>query len=215
MSHHLNSSRLLNHWIPCVDELVSGGCQWQQIPDTRCDVVYNTWSYHLATKNGGTSWLPLSQFYSLLNCFVVDADPGKATNLLKLQQEYWAEYNKLTAVEKLDLCTMFMEECNSRTFGIHVNQKGHTQDIMNMFWCITAMVSQCFVITHFSVSQLGSCFCSSAIVALKPVLGLLGTTLSMTCALSGFSQPHPLTTTSLVPSQSGTSKSSGHRWRHF
>ncbi|KAI1783558.1 hypothetical protein LXA43DRAFT_1102405 [Ganoderma leucocontextum] len=83
---------------------------------------YNAWSHQLAKEKNG------------------DADPGEATNLLDLQQEYREEYDKLTPAQKKELCALLTEERDSRTFGIRVNQKGRTQDVMNTFRRITAML---------------------------------------------------------------------------
>ncbi|PIL29412.1 hypothetical protein GSI_09464 [Ganoderma sinense ZZ0214-1] len=84
--------------------------------------AYNAWSHQLAKEKNA------------------EADPGEASNLLELQQEYRDEYDKLTPAQKMDLCAMLMEERDSRTFGVRVNQKGRTLDVMNTFWYITAML---------------------------------------------------------------------------
>ena len=73
-------------------------------------------------------------------CFS-DADPGEATNLLRLQQEYRDKYDILTEDQKRDMCTLLIGERDSQTFGIRVNQKGCAQDVMNTFRRVTAMVS--------------------------------------------------------------------------
>nr|VWO95711.1 HTH lysR-type domain-containing protein [Ganoderma boninense] len=83
---------------------------------------YNAWSHQLAKdKNAG-------------------ADPGEVTNLLRLQQEYRNEYDNLSEGQKYNLCSLLLEECDSRIYGICVNQKGCTQDVMNTFRRITTML---------------------------------------------------------------------------
>ena len=117
--------------------IFSGGTSLQK---TRKPNPYNAWSHQLAKdKNAG-------EFYSTPERCVVprpqtDAEPGEASSLLALQQEYRNEYDKLTAEQKKDLCAQLGEERDSRSFGIRVNRKGRTQDVMNTFRQIIGMVS--------------------------------------------------------------------------
>ncbi|KAI1781973.1 hypothetical protein LXA43DRAFT_1105020 [Ganoderma leucocontextum] len=79
---------------------------------------YNAWSHRLAQDKNG----------------------GEASNLLDLQEEYRNEYEKLTPQQKRDLCALLEEERESRNFGIRINQKGRTADVMNTFRRIMAML---------------------------------------------------------------------------